>query len=264
MFSLLCHGQIVAFLYEMASHAWCNRTIYAFRRDLRLPFIPPMARIPITTRPFQTADAPHFAGTECFWSKAIQTRADKTSRTALIIANIPSCYVSVTSDGSPCYIQWVIAPSANDTATAYRKSHLIPLSDDEVLLEGAFIPKHCRGKKITPLATCQAAEIARGLGARWAVLSIEAWNIASLKGVLASGFHPYALIKMNWRAFKRKISVVSLDKKKAGEMEALWRAVPSLDQKQTSVRVRASVSPPVIDSEIPRMMRERRKATLSG
>jgi hypothetical protein len=177
--SLLGTGHVGAFLYKVRKHAWSDETCYAMHRDLRIPFTPPPAAIPITMRPFRSDDAPHFADSAGLWRKIIRTRIDEASRTALIKADFPSVYVAVTADGEPCFIHWVMAPSADGKTASYRKDHVLPLSDDEVLIEGAFVPERHRGKRIQACATARGVEILEDLGARWVVAHAYASNIIS-------------------------------------------------------------------------------------
>jgi len=225
--SLLGTGQVGAFLFKVRRHAWSDETGYALRRDPRLPFTPPPAAIPLTIRPFRSADARHFADSAGLWRKIIRTRINEVSRTALIKADIPSAYVAVTADGDPCCILWVMAPSAGGKTASYRKAHVLPLSDDEVLIEGGFVPERHRGKRIVAWAAARLVEIVKHSGARWVVAHVYASNIVSLRGLLAAGFHPYLLTKVTWRAFRAKVSDVPLCDEEVGRLEASWKQSPA-------------------------------------
>ena len=221
--SLLFTGQIGAFLYEVKRHAWSEETGYALRMDLQLPIPPVNAAIPLTRRPFQRDDARHFAGPPGLWCKITRTKIDLVSRTEFIKADIPSAIVLVAPDGNPCFIEWQIASSAGEKAASYRKAHHIPLSDDEVLVENSFVPEQYRKKNISACGSWHSAEVARALGGRWAVGYIEPRRVASMRGALSAGYHPYLLIKIAWRAFRRKVSVISLSEEEALRLETSWR-----------------------------------------
>lgn len=221
--SLLFTGQVGEFLYQVRKHAWSEETGYALRKDLQLPIPPVHAAIPLTRRPFQRDDARHFAGPPGLWRKITRTKIDRVSRTEFIKADLPSAIVLVAPDGNPCFVEWVIASSAGEKAASYRKAHYLPLSDDEVLLEGGFVPEQYRKKKISACGSWHSAEVARAMGGRWAVGYVEARNVASLRGALAADFHPYLLTKIAWRAFRRKVSVVSLSEEETLSLEKSWR-----------------------------------------
>jgi hypothetical protein len=221
--SLLTEGYVSLFLFEMKRQVWSDVTSYALRRDLSLPFAPPPASIPITLRPFEAADGKHFGGRTGLLHRLTMTRTDRTSRAEFIKAGIPWSYVAVTEDGEPCFIQWLIAPSAGEKAEAYRKEYPPPLSDDEVIMENAFVPKRHRGKRIMACAMAQVAEKGRETGAAWVVTNVEAWNLPSLRGCLASGFHPYVFRRITWRGFKRTCSFTWLDDAQVRQLESLWQ-----------------------------------------
>ena len=131
--------------------------------------------------------------------------------------------MAVTEDGTPCFIQWLIVPSAGVKAETYRNEYPPPLSDDEAIMENAFVPKSHRGKKVMACAMARVAEKANETGCRWATTNVEAWNIASLRGCLAAGFHPYAFRKIKWRAFRREYRFAWLDEWQCRKLESLWR-----------------------------------------
>ena len=124
----MSHGQVCAFLYEIKKQAWSEEVSYGSRRDLACPFAPPPASIPITLRLFERGDERYFAGPAGLWHRLIEKRIGRTSRTEFIAADMPRAYVAVTPDGSPCFIQWLIAPSANEKAESYRRRISSPFS----------------------------------------------------------------------------------------------------------------------------------------
>lgn len=224
--SLLFTVQIGALVHKTMKCVWSEETGYALRRDLQRPIPPVTAAIPLTRRPFQRGDARHFAVPPGLWRRITRTRIDQVSRTELINADVPLATVLVAPDGAPCFIAWQIASSEGGKAALYRKVHHLKLSDDEVLLEGVFVPERYRKKKIMACGNWHSAEVARALGGRWAVCYVEARNLFSLRGFLTADFHPYLLTKVVWRAFRRVVSVVSLSEEEALRLETSWRQQP--------------------------------------
>jgi hypothetical protein len=235
--NLLSRGLIGAFLYETRKQAWSGETSYGLRRDLRQSFTPPPASIPIMTRLFETSDREHFLGPVGIWHRTITTRTDQVSREEFIEADIPSCYVAVTDDGSPCFIQWLLAPTGNNKVQARRQAHFPRVSEDEILLEGAFVPERHRGKKIMASAMSQVAEKGRESGARWAITYVEAWNLPSLRGCLACGFHPYLIRKVTWRGFARKAECKPINNEECAQLEASWQLSLKRPEPKTSTVV---------------------------
>jgi hypothetical protein len=106
---------------------------------------------------------------------------------------------------------------------AYYKGYFPPLAGDEVLLEGAFVPEHYRGTGIMRCAMSKVSEKGRAMGARWAITFVEESNLPSIRGCLASGFHPYLRKKATWRALKREVSFDPLQGEECTELEARWK-----------------------------------------
>ena len=226
-FSLLRTGQVASYLYEVRKQVWSEQRVYELRRDLSRPVSLPPASLPIALRPFQEDDWKSFAGPEGLWHRLTTPRPDEASRTNFIKAGFPMCYVAVDGDGVPCFIQWLFPSLINDKVEEFRKGYHPPLSDDEVLMEGAFVPDRFRGKRIMACAMSQVAEKAAETGARWAITFVEAWNIASLRGCVACGFQPHAQKKIIWRGFKPMIAFSLLEEQDRIKLQALWQRAPT-------------------------------------
>lgn len=219
---LLFHGHAPTLLGELKKEIRSEEICYGFRRDLAAPVEPPGASMPIRLRIFEKNDIEGLfdfkqAGTT---PKAIM---DRLRRLVFIDAGIPSCYVGIAPDGSPCYIQWLITPQANERVQSYFKGYFPPLADNEVMLEGVFIPEKFRGKKIMPFAMSQIAEKGKSLGARWAVTYVPDHNLPSIKGVLQAGFKPFLLRKAVWKNFRRSLQFRTLDPDEVEAIERSWK-----------------------------------------
>ncbi len=114
-------------------------------------------------------------------------------------------------------------------------------------MENVFVPKSHRGKKIMACGMALVAEKGNGTGCRWATTNVEAWNIASLRGCLAAGFHPYAFRRIRWRAFRREYSFAWLNEWQCRKLESLWRRGllsekgPNVDKKAAWRRAGAEI-----------------------
>ncbi len=218
---LLFHGYAPVLLQEVRKELRSEEMCYGFRRDLRAPLESPQAAVPIRLRFLENSDIETLFD---FKQMGEGPRAvmDRLRRLTFIDANIPSCYVGIAPDGSPCFIQWLITPKANEKIQSYFKGYFPPLAHDEVMLEGVFIPEKFRGKKIMPYAMSQIAEKGKTLGARWAVTYVQDDNLPSIKGVLQAGFKPFLLRKARWKNFKRSLEFRTLDPNEAEAIERSW------------------------------------------
>jgi GNAT superfamily N-acetyltransferase len=173
------------------------------RRDVSLPFAAPQAAIPITVRELRASDIPVlFANTGNTLSvDALRQRAIRLRMTK---ANLQTCYVAVTGDDQPCYVQWLIAPSENDNVRAIFGERFPSLKPDEMLLEGAFTLEAWRGKGIMAAAMAQITEKAIDHHAKWVITFVGSDNIPSLKGCKKSGFEPFIGRTDRWRVFQHR------------------------------------------------------------
>lgn len=162
--SLLSRGRVDVILKEVGREIASVETSYGFRRDLHRPFKARPASIPIELRLFEKRDIELLAlGRAPRDSR--KALLDRLTRTKTIEAGIPSLiYVAAAADGSPCFLQCVILPARNGRLNAYYKGYFPPLAQDEVLLEGAFIPEQYRGKGIMACAMSQVAQKSRASG----------------------------------------------------------------------------------------------------
>jgi hypothetical protein len=220
--SLLSHGRIAALAEEVKRELGSVETSYAFRRDLTIPFETRPTSVPIILRPFERGDISLL--TLDSMGRDTTKLMERLSRIDAIGAGIPSAvYVAVTRDDSPCFLQWLVAPEANDRLNTYYKGYFPPLARDEVLLEGAFVPERHRGKGIMTSAMSKVADEGASMGARWAITYVDVSNLPSIRGCLACGFHPFLTRKAEWRAFKRRLFFAPLDGDECGRLETSWR-----------------------------------------
>ena len=172
------------------------------RRDVTLPFVAPRAAVPITIRPLRESDIPilfrptgeHLSG---------EARRQRAMGLRMVRAELATCYVAVTEDDRPCYVQWLIGPAANETVRRLFGGCFPALEPDEMLLEGAFTLEEWRGKGIMADAMAQITERALDHQARVVITFVATGNIPSLKGCKKAGFEPYVARADRWRWFQR-------------------------------------------------------------
>ena len=209
MAHLLKAGQSGMVLNDIGRWLYSDSFSFGLRRDLTQPFETPDAKIPLTVRLLEDGDM----------SVLFDMNAPGITRQGfgfrmnmlnLLKADIPTCYVAVTSGNNPRYMQWLIGHSENDEIQAYFKGLFPLLAPDEALVELTFTLESYRGQGIMPCAMSQIAERAKDFGARWVIGFVSQGNIPSLKGFKRAGFVPYLIRRVKWRLFRRRSTFVQL------------------------------------------------------
>lgn len=91
--------------------------------------------------------------------------------------------------GEVGHISWLFTTGGHG-----RRLHLVPLGPGEVELDGAFTFRAFRGKGLLSVVEREILRDAKREGARVAYTHVEADNIASIKGVLKTGFTPHGIV----------------------------------------------------------------------
>ena len=202
-FQLIRKGHFVVFLKELQNRIYSNSVSFGLQRDLKNEFHASSAKITIQIRTLRTEELPELLDTSS--DPTISPRIVAGQR-AMVKANIPICYVAVTVEDKPCYMQWLIGYDDNQKIKDYFKGVFPPLKKQEALLEGAYSHPAYRGLRIMPNAMALIAEKAANINARWVNTFVDVTNIPSLKGCQRSGFEPYLIRKDRWFLFRRSIT----------------------------------------------------------
>jgi hypothetical protein len=200
---------------------YSDSLFFGLRRDLTVPFTPPNAIFPLTVRQLCDGDIPALLDTAAagITGEEIDIRLRQLQ---MLKAYIPTCYVAVTPDNNPCYMQWLIGPSENAKVQSYFSGAVPLLGPDEALLESAFTPEAYRGLGIMPCAMAQIAQKAADFGARWVITFVSNDDIPSLKGCKRAGFAPYLIYKKRWRLFHRRLTFTPLPAEALNQTTADW------------------------------------------
>jgi GNAT superfamily N-acetyltransferase len=132
------------------------------------------------------------------------------NRLQQVRANIPTCYVAVTIDNTPAYMQWLMGSEQNESIQMFFNKTFPILEPDEALLENALTLAEFRGKGLMSAAMARIAERGIEVGARWVITFVGEDNIASLKGCKRAGFYPYMLRAERWFLFRRTLTFALL------------------------------------------------------
>lgn len=193
-----------AVTYRMYS----DSTSMGMRRDLAVPFTGPSAKIPITVRALAPGD--DLSALDPAPGLSADERLGRLAQLRLLRAGLGICYLAVTADGQPCYMQWVMPSSENTRMKAFFGNLYPRLDPDQALLEGAYTPEAFRGKGIMGAAMTQVAERAADAGARWVITFVDEQNQGSVKGCIRSGFAPYLRRRERFRLLHRSVTFESI------------------------------------------------------
>jgi predicted GNAT family acetyltransferase len=91
--------------------------------------------------------------------------------------------------GEVGHISWLFTTGGHG-----RRLHLVQLGPGEVELDGAFTFRAFRGKGLLSAVEREMLRDAQREGARVAYTHVEEDNIASIKGVIKTGFAPYGVV----------------------------------------------------------------------
>lgn len=202
---LLRGGDIKGLARLARQQLWSRQDYFGLRRDLTIPFTPPEAKIPLLgVRPLRDDDLPDLLALDANGTP-VDPEGHKI-QSGLVQARIATCFVAVTDNDRPCYMQWLIGPNENRKVQSYFKGLFAPIGPDEFLFEGAYVPLHFRGQRINSRAMALIAERGVELGARWAITFIGVENVPSIRGARGAGFEPYLLRLERWRFFRRSVT----------------------------------------------------------
>jgi len=206
--SLLRHGDAGEVIRELVRRLYSTRRSYCLLRDLSVEFASPDAKIPIVVRPLEERDVARIL--DVSRPQASSDRSARARRLRLIEYGIPTCYVAVTEDDVPCYLQWLMGHEQNERIRTFFGGEYPTLEHNEMLLENAFTDEAFRGMRIMPCAMSRIAERATESHANRVITFVEEANIASLKGCKRAGFMPYLMRTERWRFFRRSFELVEL------------------------------------------------------
>src|SRR5687767_977361 len=195
-------------IFEVAQKQLYSEDIwFGMRRNLGETFQKPKAKIEITVRLIEERDLGYLLSTA---GMTVEEAKLVGWQRKLLNANFNNCYVAVTNDDTPCYMQWVIGPTENKNINKSFRGLFPELKGHEALLEGAYMHPSFRGLGIMPDAMCQISEEAKKIGATETITFVNIDNIASLKGCKSCGYHPYTLLIQKWFMYTRGISLEAI------------------------------------------------------
>ena len=179
------------------------------RRDLDAPFDPPPSRVSLRVRPLEERDVPALLGPPEGGEPEVEASA-RGYRLRMLAGGLDRCYVAVTRDGTPCFMQWVLTAADQQKARRVLGDVFPEYGPDTVLLEGAYTPPRLRRLGAMPAATAAVAALGRSEGARWAITFIGESNTASIRGTEQAGFSPYLRRVERWHWLRRDVQFLPI------------------------------------------------------
>ncbi len=224
-FNLIIKGRTSIFLKILNERLYSNKLSFGLKRDMRKAFTPPKAKIDIKVRRLEKQDVNRLLNLDGLTEE--ETRMVEVQRD-LINVNFKNCYVAVTADDTPCYMQWILSPSENLDIHRYFGMIFPKLQEKEFLLEGAYMYPAFRGLKVMPHAMYRIAEKASKMGADSVLTFVTINNIPSLKGCKSCGFYPYILRKEKWVLFRHYVSFEAIPEKILSDYNTATTSVMSI------------------------------------
>jgi Acetyltransferase (GNAT) family len=191
------------FLKEFLRRLYSNEQVYGFHTDLTRDFQPYQAEIPIIIREFSEKDIPHLLDPGRAGIDETEFRHVIISRW-LIEAHLPTCYVAVAQDGTPCCMCWLVRPEDNHRLQACFGEGYYRLKQGEVLLENILTHPNFRRKSLMKHVLVALRRKAVEMGAQRSVGFISKDNLPSIAGARATGSKPFTLQTTRWRLFRRR------------------------------------------------------------
>jgi len=218
---LLRRGYWRESLQSLSRRIWSNEVYLGLHHDLAVPFPALTSQVSLSLRPLREGDAASLLQLD----RTAPSAADfhtRLSRNRLMEAAIPTCYVATTTDGDPCYLQWLIGPQDFSALQDFTNEWYPPLQEGDLLLEGAYTPERFRGKGIALSAVLHLADEAKSAGGSRLVTFIGEPNVSALRAYERLGFVPFVQRQERWRFFRR-----SLESRPFG---GSWNSDPEKDQ----------------------------------
>ncbi len=202
-FKLLGRGQVKSFITEIIRRFWTREYTLVLRRDLRVPYQAPAAKIDVHIRKLRQEDIDAFFNN----GNSRQVPAGYLNYLErLLNSGIRYSFVATDQEDNPAFLQWLIPAENNPLLRKEFGQYFPELEPHEVLLDGGLMHQDYRGNGIMADALSRITEMGRDYGATHAITLVETYNTASLKGCHRAGFRPYKLREVKWRFFRESIS----------------------------------------------------------
>jgi RimJ/RimL family protein N-acetyltransferase len=191
---MVARGESHELTKRLINRLYANQTSLILRCNLRERSRSMTSKVPLNLRQVSEKDVPSII-------------KERPRRLPMLLEKVPTCYLALTNDGQPAYMNWVA-----DRADWQRfRSHFTgnlhrELQNDECLFEFAYTFEKFRGLGVMSAALTMiiARLVEERPHLRWGYTYILDNNIPSLKGCRNAGFRPYMQRREYWRAMHLK------------------------------------------------------------
>ena len=181
---------------------WSDVTAFGLERPTDDPIPARRPRIELEIRPIKPGEETPFTRTPGATGDDTLVRVNARH---LLESGLQTCYVGVTEDGDPCYMQYLVFPEQNDVLEEAFGGLIPELGTEDALLEFAFTLEAYRAAGVMPAVVAHLGEEAKQRGARRLVTYIPEWNPHVLRFFRRIGFEPFATRRETYRLFRRRI-----------------------------------------------------------
>jgi GNAT superfamily N-acetyltransferase len=199
---LVSTGQFKVVFALLRRWLYSDATATGLARSLETPVAARAPRRTLSVRPIAPHEQEAFADTSDARGDAALVRINARH---LFTTGIQTCYVAVTEDGTPVYMQYLIGPDQNGRLGDAFGELMPPLAADEAMLEFAFSREQYRSVGAMPAVVPELAQKARDRGARRLVTWVPDRNQAVLRYFERIGFVRFAARKERYRLFRRTV-----------------------------------------------------------
>ena len=187
---LLKVGGLECFFQQLRRQIYSRDTYIGWEADLDTDFIPVPRRLKYTVRLATEEDMEEVL--QQSKSEGKQSTYELLQRKLFYESGFRNCYGARTADaGELCYMEWVIYPEDDNTASQAYRSRFPKLKENEILLENAYTFKKYRGNWLDASVTTEVLEMVRQNGFKRVILYVQQDNIASMKSQERQGFRRF-------------------------------------------------------------------------
>jgi hypothetical protein len=192
--AMLESGEGTVLVKQLLTRLYANQRSLILRCDMRAPHTTPVSKIPLYVRTVSVVDLPAIV-------------KERPRRLPVLLEAIPTCYLVVTDEEEPAYMQWVVLRAEWPRFKPYFAGDLHKeLEEDECVFEFAYTFQKFRGLGVMGAGLSMIAKqaLSEHPQLKWGYTYVLDTNVPSLKGCHNAGFFPYMQREERWRAMSMK------------------------------------------------------------
>jgi hypothetical protein len=200
---LIFNGYFGLIFRELRRRIYSDRYFLISAREVAVPLEIPEPKIKLSLRPLKPEDIPQLLNIDRKGMKDDEV-LERIRLLRLLSAGLEECYVVETEEGIPCHISWWITASQNPVLKKLFQGRILPLADDEVLVEGAFTLEAYQRLGILTWRRFQFLQKSLAVNTSRHISYIRHDNLPSLYFNKKEGFKLFLIRKDTWRFFRQR------------------------------------------------------------